>query len=83
MVENEDLLIVSLSCTLFFGIVYLILNLRDKREEKYTKLSQYDGDWHCIQTQTCLVGFIVFGFTTLLIVISTLIEILKWVFFRE
>lgn len=77
MTENEELAIVSLSCTLFFGILYLILNLRDKREEKHTKLSQYDADWHCIQTQTCLVGFIVFGLTSLIIVISTLIEILK------
>lgn len=37
------------------------MNIRDKREEKHTKLSQYDGDWHCIQTQTCLIGFIVYG----------------------
>lgn len=77
MTENLELMVVGLSCTLVFGILYLLLNLRDKREEKYTKLSQYDSDWHCIQTQTCLVGFIVFGLVTLTIVISTLIEILK------
>lgn len=77
MKEEWNLVIVSLSCALFFGVLYLLLNIRDKREEKYTKLSQYDGDWHCIQTQTCLVGFIIFGLVALIIVISILIEILK------
>lgn len=77
MTEKLELMVAGLSCTVVFGILYLLLNLRDKREEKYTKLSQYDGDWHCIQTQTCLVGFIIFGLTTLIMLISTLIEILK------
>lgn len=77
MIEEWNLVIVSLSCTLFFGVLYLLLNIRDKREEKYTKLSQYDADWHCIQTQTCLVGFIVFGLLTLLIMVPQFSELLK------
>lgn len=77
MIEEWNLVIVSSLCTLFFGVLYLLLNIRDKREEKYTKLSQYDGDWHCIQTQTCLVGFIVFGLVTLLIIASQFLELLK------
>lgn len=77
MIEEWNLVIVSSLCTLFFGVPYLLLNIRDKREEKYTKLSQYDSDWHCIQTQTCLVGFIVFGLVTLLIIASQFSELLK------